>query len=96
MLVSEVLSFTQDMMMVVLEQQWDVLPDMQGKQDEMLKALFLDKAYVFTAEEKEALFEVQRLNKDILIAAEAFKAEIAAKLRGMRQGKSKAGEYQSL
>jgi len=96
MLVSDILSFTQDMMLVVLEQQWEDLPDMQGKQDKMLKTLFSNKGRVFTAEEKEALFEVQRLNKDILIAAETSKDEVAIKLRGMRQGKSKAGAYQSL
>ena len=96
MLVSEVLSFTQDMMLVVLEQQWEDLPDMQGKQDKMLKTLFSNKGRVFTAEEKEALFEVQRLNKEILNAAERCKADVAGKLREMQQGKSKVGAYQSL
>jgi len=96
MSVSVVLSYTQDMMLVVLEQQWEDLLDMQLKQDEMLKALFSNKDPDFTAQEKDDLFEVQRLNQEILTAAESHKTEIASKLRDMRQGKTKAGAYQSL
>ena len=96
MSVSAVLSYTQDMMMVVLEQQWEALLEMQLKQDEMLKSLFLSKSPDFTAQEKDDLFEVQRLNQEILTAAEAHKTEVASKLRDMRQGKAKAGAYQAL
>jgi len=96
MSVSAVLSYTQDMMMVVLEQQWEALLEMQLKQDEMLKALFSGKDPGFTAQEKDDLFEVQRLNQEILTAAELHKTEIASKLRDMRQGKTKAGAYQAL
>jgi len=94
--VASVLSFTQDMMMVVLEQHWDVLLDMQLKQDEMIKELFADKAVSFTGQEQEDLFEVQRLNQQILEAAELHKSEVAHQLRGMKQGKSKTGAYQAL
>ena len=96
MSVSTVLSYTQDMMLVVLEQQWEDLLDMQLKQDEMLKALFSSKDPNFTAQEKDDLFEVQRLNQEILTAAESHKTEIASKLRDMRQGKTKASAYQAL
>ena len=96
MSVSAVLSYTQDMMMVVLEQQWEALLEMQLKQDEMLKALFSGKDPNFTVQEKEDLFEVQRLNQEILNAAELHKTEVASKLRDMRQGKTKAGAYQAL
>lgn len=96
MSVSVVLSYTQDMMLVVLEQQWEALLDMQLKQDEMLKALFSSKDPNFTAQEKDDLFEVQRLNQEILTAAESHKTEIASKLRDMRQGKTKASAYQAL
>ena len=82
--------------MVVLEQQWETLLDMQLKQDEMLKALFSSNDPHFTVQEKDDLFEVQRLNQEILTAAELYKTEIASKLRDMRQGKTKAGAYQSL
>ena len=92
MSVSAVLSYTQDMMMVILEQQWEALLEMQLKQDEMLKALFSSKDPNFTVQEKEDLFEVQRL----LNAAELHKTEVASKLRDMRQGKTKAGAYQAL
>ena len=84
------------MMMVVLEQQWEALSGMQVKQDEMLKALFSGKHPKFTAQEKDDLFEVQRLNHEILNATELQKSEIASKLRDLRQGKSKASAYQSL
>ena len=83
-------------MLVVLEQQWEALLDMQLKQDEMLKALFSSKDPNFTAQEKDDLFEVQRLNQEILTAAESHKTEIASKLRDMRQGKTKASAYQAL
>ena len=96
MSVSTVLSYTQDMMLVVLEQQWEDLLDMQLKQDEMLKALFSSKDPNFTAQEKDDLFEVQRLNQEILTAAEVHKTEVASKLRDMRQGKTKASAYQAL
>ena len=96
MSVSVVLSYTQDMMLVVLEQQWEALLDMQLKQDEMLKALFSSKDPNFTAQEKDDLFEVQRLNQEILTAAEVHKTEVASKLRDMRQGKTKASAYQAL
>ncbi|GEM_PF-6614260 len=94
--VASVLSFTQDIMMVVLEQQWDVLLDMQLKQDEMIKELFADQTASFTAQEQEDLFEVQRLNQQILQEAELHKAELAHQLRDMKQGKSKTGAYQAL
>ena len=96
MSVAGILSHTQDMVMVVLEQQWDILLDMQLQQDEMLRSLFLGDDPVFTAKEQQDLFEVQRLNQQILEAAESHKAEVAGKLREMHQGKSKAGAYQSL
>lgn len=96
MSVAAVLSHTQDMVMVVLEQQWDVLLDMQLQQDEMLKTLFSAESLSFTEQEQQDLFEVQRLNTEILTAAEANKAEIAGKLRNMHQGKSKTGAYQAL
>lgn len=96
MSVSAILSYTQDMMMVVLEQQWDILLDMQLKQDAMIKALFSSAETIFTEQDKQDLFEVQRLNQQILTAAEANKADVASKLRGMHQGKSKAGAYQAL
>ena len=83
-------------MLVVLEQQWEALLDMQLKQDEMLKALFSSKDPNFTAQEKDDLFEVQRLNQEILTAAEVHKTEVASKLRDMRQGKTKASAYQAL
>jgi len=94
--VASVLSFTQDMMMVVLEQHWDVLLDMQLKQDEMIKGLFADQTVRFTDQEQEDLFEVQRLNQQILQAAELHKSEVAHQLRDMKQGKSKTGAYQAL
>jgi len=82
--------------MVVLEQHWDVLLDMQLKQDEMIKELFTDQAVSFTDQEQEDLFEVQRLNQQILEAAELHKSEVAHQLRDMKQGKSKTGAYQAL
>lgn len=94
--VLDVLSLTQDMMLCVLEDRWDELIEMQLKQDRMIKGLFSDTERLFLDKEKEGLFEVQRLNQEISNAAEVHKTEIASKLRGMRQGKSKAGAYQVL
>ncbi len=94
--VSSVLSYTQDMMMVVLEQQWDIFEDMQRKQDEMIKGLFVNQDASFTAQEQEDLFEIQRLNQQMIQIAEEHKAEAAHKLRELRQGKSKTGAYQAL
>jgi len=96
MSVSTILSYTQDMMMVVIEQHWDVFLDMQLKQDEMLRALFADKGDDFSVEEKADLVEVQRLNQEILSSAEAYKSEVASKLHDMRQGKSQIDAYQAL
>lgn len=93
---SQVLSFTEDMMLSVIEGRWDELTEMQLKQDQMLRNLFSDKERVFLDKEKENLFEVQRLNQEILTAAGVHRTDIAAKLREMQQGKTKAGAYQSL
>ena len=94
--VLDVLSLTQDMMVCVIDEHWDELIEMQLKQDQMIKYLFSDAKRLFLNEEKENLVEVQRLNQEILNAATVHKAEIASKLRDMRQGKTKAGAYQSL
>jgi len=93
---AEVLSFTEDMMLSSIEERWDDLIDMQEEQDQMIRGLFSDNGRVFSDQEKQNLFEVQRLNQEILKAAELQKAEIAGKLRDMQQGKSKAGAYQAL
>lgn len=95
-IVSDILLHTQDMMVSVIEGRWDAFVEMQLQQDQMIRHLFSDADRVFLESEKEALFEVKRLNKDMLIAAEACKAEIAAELRKMRQGQSKAKAYQAL
>jgi len=94
--VSFVLSFTEDMMLSAIEERWDDLIEMQLKQDQMLRDVFADTNRMFVDQEKLNLFEVQRLNKEILNAAERCKADVAGKLREMQQGKSKVGAYQSL
>ena len=94
--VLDVLSLTQDMMVCVIDGRWDELIEMQLEQDQMIKHLFSDGERLFLDWEKENLFEVQRLNQEILNAAELHKTEIASKLRDMRQGQTKAGAYQSL
>ena len=96
MTASSILSYTQDMMMVVIEQRWDVLLDMQLKQDEMLRALFAGKGDDFSVVEKAGLVEVQRLNQEILSSAEAHKSELASKLHDIRQGKSQIDAYHAL
>lgn len=93
--VSDVLLHTQDMMLAAIEARWDDLANMQIIQDEMLKALFSVAEMVFLEKERKDFIEVQRLNQDILNAVEGCKADIAAELRAMRQGKAKAGAYQS-
>ena len=94
--VLDVLSLTQDMMVCVIDEHWGELIEMQLKQDQMINHLFSDAKRLFLTEEKENLLEVQRLNQEILNAAAVHKTEIASKLRDMRQGKTKAGAYQSL
>jgi len=94
--VASVLSYTQDMMMVVLEQKWDVLLAMQLQQDKMIKGLFAKQDVSFTAQEQQDLLEIQSLNQQIMQIAEEHKAEAAHKLRELRQGKSKTGAYQAL
>lgn len=93
---SDVLSYTQDMMMAVIEEDWERLLEMQGEQDQMIRQLFADTARIFSGDEKKDMLEVQRLNQEILSATEAQKFEIADKLRDMKQGKSKAEVYQSV
>ena len=93
---AEVLSFTEDMMLSSIEERWDDLINMQEEQNQMIRGLFSDNGRVFSDQEKQNLFEVQRLNQEILNAAGLHKAEIAGKLRDMKQGKSKAGVYQVL
>jgi len=94
--VSAVLMFTQDMMLEVIEEGWENLIEMQEQQNYMIRALFSESGRVFLDKEKEDLFEMQRLNQEIIVAVGAHKADIANKLRDMRQGKSKAGAYQGL
>lgn len=93
--VSDVLLHTEDMMLAVIEARWGDLASMQVIQDKMLKALFSVAGAVFLEKERKDFIEVQRLNQDILNAVESCKADIAAELRAMRQGKAKAGAYQS-
>ena len=93
---SDVLSFTEDMMLSSIEERWDDLIEMQEKQGLMIRGLFSNDSRLFSEKEKQNLFEVQRLNQEIFNAAELHKADIATKLREMRQGKSKAGAYQSI
>jgi hypothetical protein len=94
--VLDVLSLTQDMMLCVIDGCWDELIEKQLDQDQMIRNLFFDAERLFLKEEKENLFEVQRLSQEILNAAELHKTEIASKLRDMRQGKTNAGVYRSL
>jgi len=94
--VSDVLLFTQDMLLLVIEEQWDQLMEMQVQQDKMLRQLFAAADPMFSKQEKEDLLEVQRLNQEVLKAAEVYRTDIAAELRSMRQGQAKASAYQSL
>jgi len=94
--VSDVLLFTQDMLMLVIEEQWDQLMEMQVLQDKMLRQLFAAADSMFSKQEQEDLLEVQRLNQEVLNAAEAHRADIATELRSMRQGQAKASAYQAL
>ncbi len=91
-----VLAYTQDMMLAAIEEHWDELREMQSNQDAMLQALFSVAGLILSEVEQEELFEVQRLNQEILAAAEAYKGDIASELREMRQGKAKASAYQAL
>lgn len=93
---SSVLALTQDMMLVVIEQRWDVFMDMQIRQDEMLRQLFAETDLGLSDAEQADLFEVQRLNQEILQAAESHKSDIATEIRAIKQGKSKASAYQAL
>ncbi len=92
---SDVLLFTQDMMLAVLEERWGDLIEMQSVQDGMLKSLFATDSGFFE-QQKEQLFEVQRLNQEIIIEADKHKADIANTLRKMSQGKAKMDAYQSV
>lgn len=92
---SEVLLFTQDMMLAVMEERWDDLIEMQSVQDRMLKDLFA-ATQEFSEQQKEQLFEVQRLNQEIISEADKHKADIANTLRKMSQGKAKINAYQSV
>jgi hypothetical protein len=94
--VSEALALAQDMMMSVVEGQWDSLMTMQLKQDEMVRQLFATEGLLLTAVEQQDLLELQRLNQEVLNAAENHKLEVAKTLTVMRQGKLKAKTYQSL
>jgi hypothetical protein len=84
------------MMLMAIDQKWDVLLEMQPQQDQMLKDLFKVEGVSFSEQEKLDLIEVQRLNKEVLQAADSHKADIASELRVMRQGKAKANAYLSL
>ena len=94
--VSNILLHTQDMMVNVIEGRWEEFQEMQLQQDQMIRDLFSDADRVFLESEKDALLEVKRLNKDILLEAESCKADIASELLKMRQGQSKAKAYQAL
>jgi len=94
--VSDVLSYTEDMMGAAIEDRWDELIEMQAKQDQMIKDIFYPVGRLFLDKEKKELLEVERLNQEILSAAELHKTEIANKLRTMRKGKVKASVYQAL
>jgi hypothetical protein len=92
---SAVLLYTQDMMLAVIEERWDDLIEMQSVQDAMLHKLFAVNNG-FSVQQKEDLFEVQRLNQEIVREVEAHKGFIASELRKMHRGKDKIGSYLSL
>ncbi len=94
--VSDVLLFTQDMLLLAIEEQWDQLMEMQVLQDKMLRQLFVADEPMFSKQEQEDLLEVQRLNQEVLNAAGTHRADIATELRSMRQGQAKANAYQAL
>ncbi len=91
---SDVLLYTQDMMLAVIDERWDDLIKMQFVQNTMLKNLFAADM-VFSEQQKQDLFEVQRLNQEIITEAGKHKADIANELRKMHQGKVKVDAYQS-
>lgn len=91
---SAVLLYTQDMMLAVIEERWDDLIEMQSIQDAMLQKLFTVNNG-FSEQQKEDLFEVQRLNQEIVREVEKRKGDIANELRKMRRGKDKIGTYLS-
>ncbi len=93
--VSALLAHTQDMMLAVIEQNWESLPRLHSAQDSMIRALFSSPDRLFNSEEQEGLVEVQRLNSEIITAVESHKTDIAQQLRALQQGKNKANAYQS-
>ncbi len=91
--VSDVLMYTQDMMLAVIDNRWDDLLKMQSTQDKMLKKLFAVADAIFSEQQRADLLEVQCLNQKIVAAAALHRTDIAGELRKMRQGKLKAGNY---
>ncbi len=93
---SDILLHTQEMMINVIEGQWDQLLAKQSRQDLMIKQIFFISDKIFSEREQEELEEVKRLNQEILKATETHRNETAKKLRDMRRGKTKAQAYQAL
>ncbi len=94
--VDKVLAFTQEMMLAVIDEQWDTLLEMQSQQDQMFKQLFEPEPPEFTEQERRDLLEIQRLNQDIQLAADQYKSELSEELRSLKKGKAKVSAYQSL
>jgi len=94
--VQEILSFTEDMMLAVIEQRWDALSDMLSQQDRMLRNLFSEQQQPFSETENKHLLTVHRLYQEILVAAKNHRSEIAHELKKIRQGKTQITSYQSM
>jgi len=94
--VSDVLLHTQDMLMLIIEQRWDDLSVMQKRQDQMLRGLFSVADVSFSEQQKDDLVEVQRLNREIIMAVDSHKADLADQLRELQQGKSKVKAYRAV
>jgi len=91
---ADILVFTQDILVAVIAEQWDDLAALQQEQSQMLRDFFSD-AVVASEADKVNFIEVQRLNKEILVAVERYKSELATELRGIKVGRLKVGSYQS-
>ncbi len=94
--VSNALEITQDMLLGAIENAWDRVADLQHKQDALLRQIFTDSIAFLSTEDLDQIYEIQRLNREILNAAQEHREQLGQQIRTLHQGQNQAKAYRSI
>jgi hypothetical protein len=93
--VSNALEMTQDMWLGAIENAWDKVASLQNKQDALLRQIFTDSINELSTEDIGHIHEIERLNREILSAAQEHREQLGQQLRSLHQGHNQAKAYRS-